>query len=42
MLSAKGDYEKLTPTVKAKWTKLLEHNEIDVLGMKQLVLETFK
>jgi len=42
MLAVKGDYEKLTPTVKAKWTKLLEHNEIDVLGMKKLVLETFK
>ncbi len=39
MLAKKGSYESLTSTVKAKWTKLLEHNEIDVLGMKALVIK---
>jgi hypothetical protein len=38
MLDKKQDYDLLTATVKAKWTKLLEHNRIDVLGMRALVL----
>jgi hypothetical protein len=40
MLERKGAYELLTPVNKAKWTKLLEHNKIDVEGMKSLVLKT--
>jgi hypothetical protein len=40
MLERKGEYELLTPVNKAKWTKLLEHNKIDVEGMKSLVLKT--
>ena len=38
MIRTRGEYEKLTPVAKAKWTKLLEHNEIDCKGMKALVL----
>lgn len=38
MLEKRGSYESLTPTVKAQWTKVLEHNRIDVQGMKELVL----
>jgi hypothetical protein len=38
-LAAKhGDYSRLTPVQKAKWTKLLEYNRIDCLGMRDLVL----
>jgi len=40
MLARKGEYELLTPVSKAKWTKLLEHNKIDVLGMKKLVFKS--
>ena len=40
MLERKGEYELLTRVNKAKWTKLLEHNKIDVEGMKSLVLKT--
>ena len=32
-----GSFEKLSPVAKAKWTKLLDHNSHDVLGMTQLV-----
>jgi hypothetical protein len=38
MLGKRGAYRALTPVVKAKWTKLLEHNEIDCRGMRALVL----
>lgn len=38
MLEKRGEFEKMTPVVKAKWTKLLDHNEIDCRGMKELVL----
>lgn len=38
MLSRKGNYAALTPVVKGKWTKLLEHNEVDCRGMRALVL----
>jgi len=38
MLRKKGSFEALTPVVKAKWTKLLEHNAIDCRGMRSLVL----
>jgi len=30
-------YEKCTPTVKAKWTKVLQHNDDDVNGMVFLI-----
>lgn len=40
MLLRRGDYDSLTPTTKAKWTKLLEHNEIDCKGMRALVRTT--
>ena len=41
MLLKRGDYDSLTKVVKAKWTKLLDHNKIDVEGMKFLMLSTF-
>jgi hypothetical protein len=41
MLAKKKSFEDLTPVVKAKWTKLLDHNKIDVQGMKFLILQTF-
>jgi hypothetical protein len=34
----KGSYESLTKIQKGKWTKLLDHNKIDVEGMKALML----
>jgi hypothetical protein len=37
MLTRKSSFDELTPVVKAKWTKLLQHNMHDVLGMKRLV-----
>jgi hypothetical protein len=42
MLEKKGSYELLTPVVKAKWTKLLEHNKIDCMGMRDLILHAAK
>lgn len=33
-----GDYSRLTGTQKGKWTKLLEYNRIDCLGMRDVVL----
>ena len=36
MCMRRGSYEALTGCVKAKWTKLLEYNRIDVLGMREL------
>lgn len=39
MLAKKQDYQRLTPVAKAKWTKLLEHNQIDCEGMQALVLK---
>ena len=42
MLKRKKAYQALTPVVKAKWTKLLDHNKIDVLGMKALVLRAIE
>ena len=33
----KGDYAGLTRTQKAKWTKLLNHNELDVKGLRTLL-----
>lgn len=38
MLARKESYQALTPVVKAKWTKLLEHNDIDCRGMCALVV----
>lgn len=37
MCARRGSYEGLTRTVKAKWTKALENNRVDVIGMKGLV-----
>lgn len=42
MLAKRNSFDALTPVVKAKWTKLLEHNKIDVEGMKFLVLRTLE
>ena len=36
MCLKRGSYEALTGCVKAKWTKLLQYNKIDVLGMREL------
>ena len=36
MCEKRGSYEALTGCVKAKWTKLLEYNKVDVLGMREL------
>ena len=38
MCANRGAYEALTGCVKAKWTKLLEYNKVDVLGMRELCL----
>ena len=38
MLEKRGSYDLLTPVVKSKWTKLLEHNKIDCIGMRDLIL----
>ncbi len=37
MLLFRERYELLTPVAKAKWTKLLHHNEIDCRGMRALI-----
>jgi hypothetical protein len=37
-LAARGRYEKLTRTAKAKWTKLLAYNELDVRNLRTLVM----
>ncbi len=37
MLRRRCSYDELTPVAKAKWTKLLDHNEIDCRGMRALV-----
>ena len=42
MLAKRKNFEDLTPVVKAKWTKLLDHNKIDVQGMKFLVMNAVK
>ncbi len=42
MLARKGKYQELSSGVKAKWTKLLHHNEIDCRGMRALVLRAAK
>jgi O-acetyl-ADP-ribose deacetylase (regulator of RNase III) len=39
MLATKGSYDALTTTVKAQWTKVLQHNRIDVQGMRALVFQ---
>ena len=36
MCTKRGSYDALTAPSKAKWTKLLQHNEIDVRGMREL------
>ena len=42
MLERKQRYEKLTSVVKAKWTKVLQHNRIDCTGMCALTLRAAK
>lgn len=42
MLAKRKKFEDLTPVTKAKWTKLLDHNKIDVQGMKFLVINAVK
>lgn len=42
MLERRGRYNDLTPVVKAKWTKLLEHNRIDCVGMCALTSRAAK
>lgn len=37
MLEKKGSYDQLTAVVKGKWTKLLDHNKVDVFGTHALV-----
>jgi hypothetical protein len=37
-LEAKHSYDRITPTTKAQWTKLLEHNRHDCVGMRAVVL----
>jgi O-acetyl-ADP-ribose deacetylase (regulator of RNase III) len=39
MLASRGSYDTLTTTVKAQWTKVLQHNRIDVQGMRALVFQ---
>ena len=36
-LKARGSYEMLTPVQKSKWTKLLKHNYVDVMGLDYLL-----
>lgn len=38
MLEKRHEYAELTAVVKAKWTKLLDHNGIDCDGMRELVM----
>ncbi|NDB96623.1 MAG: hypothetical protein EBZ78_10790 [Verrucomicrobia bacterium] len=42
MLERKRRYNDLTPVVRAKWTKLLEHNRIDCVGMCALTSRAAK
>jgi hypothetical protein len=35
-------FDALKPVVKAKWTKLLDHNRHDVFGMMELVNKTLE
>lgn len=36
----RGSYEAITPVAKAKWTKLLSHNEWDCRGTRHVLLRT--
>jgi hypothetical protein len=38
MLGRRHEYRNLSPVVKAKWTKVLQHNAVDCHGMQALVL----
>jgi len=42
MLQKKGSYHEITSVAKAKWTKLLKHNQIDCEGMKALMIRAAK
>jgi hypothetical protein len=37
-LEARGSYAQITPVTKGQWTKLLEHNRHDCVGMRAVVL----
>lgn len=39
MLETKGDYGKLTRVKKAQWTKLLDYNRHDVVGLRTLIMQ---
>lgn len=41
-IEKKVDYQKLKPVQKAKWTKLLDHNETDVKGIEAIVQDFLK
>jgi hypothetical protein len=41
-LIARESFDALTPVAKAKWTKLLDHNRHDVMGMERLVKKTIE
>ena len=36
-ISNNGHYDSISRVAKAKWTKLLEHNKVDCLGMEKLI-----
>lgn len=36
-LDRHGDWSRVTPTAKGKWTKLLAYNEVDVRNTRALV-----
>ena len=38
-LKSRGSYERLTPTAKGKWTKLLKHNRFDCRGLRELTIQ---
>ena len=42
MLEKRGEYLELTAVAKGKWTKLLDYNKHDVLGLKALVEQAAK
>jgi hypothetical protein len=36
-LQRRGSFDRLTPTAKGKWTKLLRYNETDVRNLRAMV-----
>jgi len=39
MLASRGNYDAMTTTVKGQWTMVLQHNRIDVQGMRALMFQ---